>query len=199
MHANTVRFHLEALAEQGLVERDVATPVGPGRPALVFRLRRGMDPAGPRNYRLLAAVLVDQLAAEPDAPARAVRAGRAWGSRLIGPVGDRAPSARRSADQIVDLLDDIGFAPEHPKSKDWRSVPLRHCPFLDLVDNRTDVICPIHLGLIQGAAEALGGRTRVDGLEPFVEPGMCLAHLSDARAPAGGSADGGNSGTRSRS
>ena len=180
MHANTVRFHLEALAGQGMIERDTAAPAGPGRPALVFRVRQGMDPTGPRNYRLLAAVLVDQLASEPDAPARAMRAGRAWGSRLVEPPADGELTAQQSVAKMVDLLDDLGFAPERHSSRGWHSVGLRHCPFLDLVGGRTEVICPVHLGLMQGAAETLGASAQVDRLDPFVAPDLCVAHLSGA-------------------
>ena len=37
VHPNTVRFHLDALAGQGQVERLDTAPAGPGRPPLVFR------------------------------------------------------------------------------------------------------------------------------------------------------------------
>ncbi|MGH8882814.1 MAG: helix-turn-helix domain-containing protein, partial [Stackebrandtia sp.] len=62
LHPNTVRFHLDALVGARQVERVTMPSAGRGRPAQMFRAHRGMDPAGPRNYRLLADVLVAQLA-----------------------------------------------------------------------------------------------------------------------------------------
>ena len=68
VHPNTIRFHLDHLVETGRVERVPVPPAGRGRPKLAFRLRRGMDPAGPRNYRLLAQVLAASLGTEPTPP-----------------------------------------------------------------------------------------------------------------------------------
>jgi predicted ArsR family transcriptional regulator len=34
-------------------------------------------------------------------------------------------------------------------------VRLRHCPFLELAEHHRDIICPLHLGLIQGAFAGL--------------------------------------------
>ena len=84
VHLNTIRFHLEALTQTGQVEQVEATPSGPGRPPLMFRARPGMDPAGPRSYRLLAAILTTGLADGPEAAAKLSRAGRLWGARLVG-------------------------------------------------------------------------------------------------------------------
>lgn len=45
------------------------------------------------------------------------------------------------------------------------------------------VVCPIHLGLMQGAMAAWDAPVTVNRLEPFAEPDLCVAHL----APAGSS------------
>lgn len=182
IHPNTVRFHLDTLVRAGQVERVQAKPAGPGRPPLAFRISPGMDPMGPRNYQLLAAVLVDQLAAEPDAAGRAVAAGRAWGRQLHTPAPAR-PGRRRPDDveQLVDLMADLGFEPERHTSDDGSGqIALSNCPFLDLVESRTHAVCPIHLGLMQGAMAAAHSPVTVERLEPFVEPGLCLAHLGPA-------------------
>lgn len=181
IHPNTVRFHLDALVQSGQVERLPGAPAGPGRPPLAFRISPGMDPKGPRNYQLLAEMLVDQLAAGPDAPGRAVAAGRAWGQQLHLP----APAGRERRDdgvnQLVGLLAELGFEPErHTTDEGSRQIALRNCPFLDLVESRTHVVCPIHLGLMQGTLAAAESPVTVERLEPFVEPGLCLAHLSPA-------------------
>jgi predicted ArsR family transcriptional regulator len=81
----------------------------------------------------------------------------------------------------VDTLAELGFEPER-RSPDQGSdqIALRNCPFLDLVESRTHVVCPIHLGLMQGAMKAAKSPFTVERLEPFVEPGLCLAHLAPA-------------------
>jgi hypothetical protein len=40
------------------------------------------------------------------------------------------------------------------------------------------VVCPIHLGLMQGALEAWQAPVTVDRLEAFAEPDVCLAHIA---------------------
>lgn len=176
VHVNTVRFHLEGLVAQGSVEQVAVSSSGPGRPAQRYRARPGMDPAGPRNYQLLAEVLVGSISGDDDAQERALASGRAWGARLVADK-PAAQDREQEARQLVEMLEDLGFAPEHRTEHGEERVALRHCPFLDLVGDHREVICPVHLGLMLGAADRLGGRVRVESLVPFVEPDMCLARL----------------------
>jgi predicted ArsR family transcriptional regulator len=180
VHPNTVRFHLDTLVGDGQVEHVEPDRKGPGRPPLMFQAVRQMDRGGTRHYRLLAEVLAMAFAAEPDAGAKALASGRAWGRRLDS--GIAAPSAdATSADDVVnhliDVLDDLGFAPERRTADGEQQVGLRHCPFLELAENRTSVVCPVHLGLMQGAMETWKAPVSVDWLEAFVEPDLCVAHL----------------------
>lgn len=159
----------------------------PGRPRLLFRAVRGMDPAGQRRYRLLAEILVASVAADPDPSARAADAGRDWGRALAptaagGPTDDvpGTPESGRPIDRLVRLLDQLGFAPERRGAD--TEVGLRNCPFLELAQARAQVVCPIHLGLMQVALGAWAAPIIVDRLEAFVEPGLCLTHLAPAGA-----------------
>ena len=79
---------------------------------------------------------------------------------------------------MVAALDELGFAPERRTSNGEQRVGLRHCPFLELAETHASVVCPIHLGLMQGALEAWGAPVTVDRLEAFVEPDLCLAHVT---------------------
>jgi predicted ArsR family transcriptional regulator len=188
VHPNTVRFHLERLVDAGHVERVVAAPSGPGRPPLLFRARRGMDPAGPRSYRLLAAMLADGLASSPDPAARAVRLGRRWGRGAVEqPASTEPVGADRAVERLTGLLDDLGFSPERRSAGGGTQVGLRHCPFLELVDTQAPVICALHLGLMQGAMEQIDSAVVVESLEPFAEPDLCLAHV---RLPPGSASSG---------
>ena len=190
VHVNTVRFHLDALTRAGRVEQLIGPAKGPGRPPVLFRARRRMDPYGPTNYELLADVLVDHLATNTDEPARAANeVGRRWGSRLdrgrpVAPSPGRGRPTRAAAlAGLTQLLDDLGFEPEPPEGSRDRAIRLRHCPFLKLVDDTRGaaVVCSLHLGLMQGVLESERAPVTVDRLQPFVEPDLCVAHL----APAG--------------
>jgi predicted ArsR family transcriptional regulator len=192
LHANTVRFHLQVLEESGRVERVEPSRTAPGRPPLMFRAHRGMDPTGPRNYQLLAEVLLTRLdldAAEgttedtteeagQNAWEEAIEAGRVWGQRIARSAGDATPTnAGEATDRLVGILDDLGFSPELRSSAGETQIGLRHCPFLDMVPRHSAVICPMHLGLMQGAMTAMDATVSVDRLDPFVEPDLCLAHV----------------------
>ncbi|GBG38224.1 helix-turn-helix transcriptional regulator [Mycobacterium montefiorense] len=180
VHPNTVRFHLDSLLGDGQVEQVEPGRKGPGRPPLMFRAVRQMDRGGTRHYRLLAEILTMAFAADQDSGARALAAGRAWGRQLDSSVdsspGD-AQSPQASIDQLVDVLDQLGFAPERRRADGEQQVGLRHCPFLELAETRASVVCPVHLGLMQGALESWGSPVAVERLDTFVEPDLCVAHL----------------------
>lgn len=181
VHPNTVRFHLDALARAGRVEQVLGDPAGRGRPPILFRASRRMDPAGPTNYRLLAGILTDHLAREPDAAAVATRLGRATSPRLLESSGQRrAPSKTRAVNELVELLAELGFEPEPAYSPRTREIRLRHCPFQNLAEEHGEVICSLHLGLMQGALSAMRAPVTVGRLDPFVEPDLCVAHLAAA-------------------
>ncbi|MFF1407121.1 helix-turn-helix transcriptional regulator [Streptomyces sp. NPDC058294] len=187
LHPNTVRFHLDGLVADGLVERRTEPSVGPGRPRTVHTARPGMDRGGPRDYRLLARILLNRWAAADPAQARAeaVETGRVWGRSLVDPPPPHEPPApERSVTRLLGLLDGLGFAPQPEggggPDRPPRRIRLRHCPFLELAEERSDLVCPLHLGLMQGALARLGAPLTATALEPFAEPESCLAHLAPA-------------------
>ncbi|WP_037365113.1 helix-turn-helix transcriptional regulator [Nakamurella lactea] len=208
LHPNTARFHLDALVADGLLER-VSLPVdGPGRPPLAFRAPAGLDPTGPRHYRLLAAMLAGALAGLDDPVAVATAAGADWGRKLATEVAGEPLPDNASVDEQVELLlrvlDDLGFAPQLRRPPPTRGaatggrrlagtagadrgrgavrVGLRHCPFLELAKERP-VICAVHLGLMRGAAATIGSGLSVPELLPFAEPDACVARLTVPRSP----------------
>jgi predicted ArsR family transcriptional regulator len=61
-------------------------------------------------------------------------------------------------------------------------VRLRHCPFREVAQKHTDIVCAIHLGLMQGALDELGAPMAATSLDPFVTPQMCIAHLHATKA-----------------
>lgn len=177
VHANTVRFHLETLVENGQVERATAERRTPGRPPQMYEAVPGMDPAGPRHFRVLAEVLATTLAAEPDAAQRAVEAGRLWGNRQAAALAS-ASGASEPIASLIQMLDELDFAPELPLDGGRSRIGLRNCPFLELATSHAQIACPVHLGLMRGAMESWNAPVTVDRLDAFVEPDLCVAHLT---------------------
>ncbi|MEU6259698.1 helix-turn-helix domain-containing protein [Streptomyces sp. NPDC047043] len=182
VHPNTVRFHLDALVGEGLVEPHVQEPSGPGRPRTVYAPRPGMDRGGVRGYQLLAQMLLSRLAATgSEARSAAMEAGRAWGRFLVeSPPPPQQSTPEESAARLVALLDELGFAPEPQGGPVSTRIRLRHCPFLELAEEYGQLVCPLHLALMQGALAELRAPLTATDLEPFAEPHACLAHLAPA-------------------
>jgi len=178
IHPNTVRFHLDGLVAAGRVELLHGAVVGPGRPASLYVASREMDRNGRTNYQLLARIMTSRLAATERAPAKvAADLGRTWGPTLIGDAPRPAASRTATLARLTELLDDLGFEPESINAARATQIRLRHCPFLDLVDEHADIVCALHLGLMQGALSALHAPVTVQQLDRFVEPDLCVAHI----------------------
>ncbi|MGB6244580.1 helix-turn-helix transcriptional regulator [Gordonia sp. (in: high G+C Gram-positive bacteria)] len=166
--ATTVRFHLRGLEDDGLVVAETAEQTGRGRPRLLYRARAAMDPSGPRNYELLADVLVRALAAVPGAEQQAAEAGRAWGR-------SRAVAAGDPADDLMTVLDEFGFAPERARA----GIRLKRCPFLELAREHPGITCAVHRGIMQGVLSTHSTDLTLVGLDAFVEGDHCFASLAE--------------------
>jgi predicted ArsR family transcriptional regulator len=184
IHLNTARFHLNALEADGVVERLLSEPTGPGRPRVVYRARGGQALGDVRRYQILAEMLLSHLSASSDGSPAAMTAGRAWGAHLIPRAApfhqvDRDEAVAR----LIAMLGDLDFAPE-PVADEHRStsrIRLRHCPFIELAEPHRDLVCALHLGLMQGALAELHAPVTVTDLEPFAEPTACVAHLAPSQ------------------
>lgn len=185
LHVNTARFHLDGLVDDGLAERAAEARDVPGRPRILYTARA--EAPGPRSYRLLAEMLTGLVASLNDAGPAAVEAGQAWGRHLV----DRpAPSQPVDADgamrRLNRVLESIGFQAEVRHSPSATEVRLYHCPFREVAERHTEVVCAIHLGLMQGALAELHAPLEARSLEPFVTPYLCVARLhATAQAPHG--------------
>ncbi|MBY0290699.1 MAG: helix-turn-helix domain-containing protein [Mycobacteriaceae bacterium] len=181
VHPNTVRFHIDALLRADRVEQVLGDSAGRGRPPTLFRASRRMDPTGPTNYQLLAAILTGYVAREPDAADIAVQLGRSTSPALVASnTQGRAPTRTRAVTELVEMLAELGFEPEPVDGRRARDIRLRHCPFQSLAEQHGEVTCSLHLGLMQGALSAMRAPVSVNRLDPFVEPDLCVAHLIPA-------------------
>lgn len=165
-HDNTVRGHLVTLMDRGLVTSSTVPAQGRGRPAALYS-------AGPRpgartdEYRALAGAFAADLLASGSGTQvreRARLVGRTWGERLAPEA-----SAGDAPGSLDATLADLGFGPE----RDGELVRLTTCPLLDLAVENPDVICRVHLGLVDGLLDR-GAEAPETELTPFAEPGACL-------------------------
>lgn len=101
-----------------------------------------------------------------------------------GRTGDQAreqnqdPNKGESQDRRPDRAGDQG------SDVSGARIRLRHCPFREVAERHQDVVCSLHLGLMQGALAELHTPVAADRLDPFVEPELCIAHLALPRPEA---------------
>ena len=180
LHVNSVRFHLDGLAGDGLVLRHREERNTPGRPRVLYTAATASPRVAPRSYRLLAEILTSMLTDKlPEPAATAEEAGRAWGrylSRLPEPF--RLPEEPEALGTLVAALDDLGFGSHVVDEPDSLRLEVGHCPFLEVAEGHHDVVCSVHLGLIRGILDQTGAPVAADTLEPLVEPSRCIAHLA---------------------
>lgn len=179
LHVNTARFHLDALVRDGLVERAAEQRRSPGRPRMLYRAR--MQAPGPRSYGLLAEMLTGLVASLEGAGPAAAETGRAWGRHLVErpapsePVGPEEAIARLNR-----VLEAAGFQPRLHGGADGPQVWLHQCPFREVAARHSEVVCTLHLGLMQGALAEQRAGVDAESLDPFVTPTLCVGQLRTA-------------------
>ena len=104
-----------------------------------------------------------------------------WGAHLVRkPAPFTSISKEETIDEVVRLHEQFGFRPQLRRAKSGQEIVLKRCPFHEVATTYQAVICSVHLGLLRGALSELGTGVEADRLEPFAEPGACVAHLTGA-------------------
>ncbi len=186
LHPNTARFHLEALVEAGLAVREAEDRETPGRPRIGYRAVAD-GPPGRRRYRLLAEMLTSMIAGTMPEPGKAAEeAGREWGAYLTEqPPPYQKLSAEEAIGKLSTIMEELGFAPRAETGPDGgqHRLCLWQCPFREVAQRHQDVICALHLGLMRGSLDRMRAPVTADRLDPFVEPSLCIAHLTEHDDP----------------
>jgi len=184
LHLNTVRAHLNVLREAGLVGARSLPSAGPGRPRLAFAATEMVaDEGHPGAFRLLAGILTTSLQERDDGPERATSAGRAAGRQLAKRPYPRPLGGRDRRTRVLAILERLGFAPRasgEVRPDGAQVIGLHRCPFSDLAEDGSSIVCAAHRGLIQGAFEELGGNPGSVRLTPFASPGLCTVHFDQS-------------------
>ena len=172
-------FHLDRLAEAGLLEADyrrLSGKVGPGagRPARVYwRAAREFNVSLPdRRYDRAAGLFASALERLPEStPSTLEDAARELGQKLASD-SRRGSSTRR----LTAALEAGGYEPVTDRNG---TIRLRNCPFHALVKSHRTLVCGANLAMAQGIVSGIGAT----GLRavPDPQPGYCcVAFAPDA-------------------
>lgn len=177
LHINTARFHLDGLVRDRLATRIVEERDSPGRPRVLYSSRVGNG--GSRSFGLLAEMLTGFVASLEGATSTALDVGRTWGRQLVEPSAPTQPiTADEALARLNGVLEAIGFQPEISNTLLGKvEVHLHHCPFQEVAERHADVVCALHLGLMQGALAELGAPLEAESVQPFVTSDLCTAVL----------------------
>ncbi len=194
VHGNTVRFHLESLLADGLIEieDDESSERSVGRPAIRYRAIARVAPSQMRHTETLVKLLLGDLAADPEGAARAEQIGQRWGREQAQKTETGGSSAPLHGDvkALSTLLDDMGFESDPPSNSD---IYVKSCPFLDEVQLEhveearkagTRVlppVCAVHLGVMKGALSQWDAEVAVNDLIPFARVDRCRISLRRER------------------
>jgi predicted ArsR family transcriptional regulator len=190
LHPTSARFHLEQLAGADLVEASFHRH-GTGRPHKRYAALpdRTATSAPEEAYRMLAQLLTEALDPSEGGALSPEEAGARWARehvRNLSGDGETPLPPARTAGQwlakvghVLDVLESWGYEPSLRTSDHGRTaeVALARCPFRDLAEAHTEVVCAAHRGLLLGALDALGEPGAEVRLQPFALPGVCIAHL----------------------
>lgn len=166
----TLRYHLNYLRNEGLVEEVEATgPRKIGRPATLYRATRHAHVAGfpERHFDLLGQLAIEAFVDAVGQEAASVslrRKGTAVGKAMIDEARRGAQLRRWTPDAFERLvlggvLRNFGVSSEvlsrSPEALEYRSFT---CPFLELAERMPEMVCnALDLGFHAGVDEALGG------------------------------------------
>jgi predicted ArsR family transcriptional regulator len=174
-------FHLDKLAEVGLLEVEYRRPPGrggpgAGRPAKLYRRADDeVDFTVPeRHYDLAASILARAVAdaqAEGVSIDEALRAAARGYGRAIG-ASATSPSPAGARARVVDALAANGYEPH----LEGETVILENCPFHALAEQQRDLVCGMNVEVVDGVlegADAPGLRARLDPA-----PGRCCVMVT---------------------
>ncbi len=172
---HSVKFHLDRLVDEGLLEvefRRLSGRSGPGagRPSKLYRrsARQVSVSLPERRYDLAGEVLaaaIDRSLREDVSVRDAVAEAAEAAGRRIG-----ADAVRDRGSELERTTDVLGRHGYEPRTTDGE-ICLANCPFDSLARQHTELVCGMNLSLIGGLLDELGCHSLEAVLDP--EPGLC--------------------------
>ncbi|MDN5893103.1 MAG: helix-turn-helix domain-containing protein [Nocardioides sp.] len=169
----TVAFHLDRLADEGLLDVDHQrlsgrTGPGAGRPSkLYLRAARQLEVSLPQRRYELAGELLAGAVEEAEVEGVPIREAVARRAREEG----RQMAQADVSGELMPILDRNGFEPRNEDGV----IRLGNCPFHNLAQKHPDLVCGMNLHLLQGLVEGLESRSCTATLAP--SPGNCCVVL----------------------
>lgn len=177
----TAAFHLDKLAEEGLLDvvherRTGRTGPGAGRPAkLYLRSANPITVSLPERQYELAGRLLAAAVQEADRTGEPVRVLLEHRAHDFGrQIGEDAREDQATPDELLGALEAYGF---EPRTAD-RDVVLANCPFHSLAQEHTELVCGMNLCLLTGLLEGLATTQYSARLDP--SPNLCCVRLTPA-------------------
>ncbi|ALJ19418.1 helix-turn-helix transcriptional regulator [Microbacterium sp. No. 7] len=170
LHANTVREHLQRLIDDGYIIAEPEKRTTRGRPRVLYSAADGAETSSPIQRRKVRA------AAE-----------RGDLMRRVLPETDATEldtAAVHQLDAVVEDLLDAGFDPVVDEQS--LTIDLTPCAHATAQAGHRDVLCRVHLGLVEGVLREAGGPLTVTGMLPACDPSECVVQLrlrGDATRP----------------
>ncbi|MDQ1713207.1 MAG: hypothetical protein QOE45_2657 [Frankiaceae bacterium] len=171
-------FHLDQLAEAGLLDVDYARPPGrsgpgAGRPSKRYAVaaRDVAVSVPPRRYDLVARILAAGIAAGGDPTDATLAAAEAEGRR-VGEVHRRAKplSRRASLAAAANVLAELGYEPAVQRG----TVLLRNCPFDAAVQVAPELVCGMNQRFVAGLLDGMNADPHVTPLLRPAPPDCCV-------------------------
>ncbi len=171
-------YHLDKLAEAGLLAISYQRPAGrggpgAGRPAKFYTRSRTEIAVSvpPRDYELLARLLVSSVEEDSSGAVQqavnnaAHEAGRGAGAEAAAPGGS-----------LVSALRKCGYL---PSADDDGRIDLRNCPFHLVAQDHRETVCGLNLRLVEGVIAGSGHPRARAELDP--DPERCCVVVHDAQ------------------
>ena len=178
---HTVKFHLDRLVEEGLLETEYRRLTGrrgpgAGRPSKLYRRsEREIEVSLPeRHYDLAGRILADAV----ETAAASVPAAREAVADAAVREGRRLATATGPAPRLADTARALGELGYEPRMEGERVV-LGNCPFHTLAKEHTALVCGMNLGLLEAMLEQWGTKGACAVLDPA--PGRCCVTLGPRR------------------
>lgn len=180
-------FHLDKLADKGLLVSHYARPPGrsgpgAGRSSKYYAVSDELlDVSLPaRGYDVVGSILVDAIVATEDGTSAKQAAARianeegvALGEEVKKELGLRPPGAERAMSVAESVLEQRGYEPYRDESGALR---MRNCPFHDLSRRSPELVCGLNKNFIEGLLRGLGNDSVIAELDR--RPGECCVRLN---------------------
>lgn len=195
MTRSLAAFHLEKLAEAGLLEAtfqraaDRTSGPGAGRPSKLYRVSgKQLDVSIPPRRedvvgRIMARAIAGASARRGENVTTLARRLAEQEGRTVGaahPV-PRRPSTKSTLVAAEETLAACGYEP----TLDGQVVRLRNCPFHSIVEVAPRLVCELNESFVTGVIEGLGGDSTVEAeLCGPIDGGCCVIVRPKSRGPA---------------